>query len=857
MSAPAIRDSDRHQHLVRPPEVGEGDDAAPLHRAWILYGTTPSTDSPGGLLMYVTAQHAGDVPFVHGEVVDVERARLDDGARQREVRLLVRPPAAVEVAVRTQRQHEEGDAVRRSVITIGECFRSWHASEVTAIHRARLLRGWWPRCGRTRVPGRAAHSWGGTSLAAGRRHEHRLLRQSGDAQLILIGPIVTPRLFTPEPGLYVDAVRIHPEWLRHLLGVHRREAADLVVPFEQLLGGEFLGCCASRAFRDAAARPAARSARHARAAVARHEMLRGAAAPCRVVWARFELIAEVLDVSERHLRRIIVDTAAGSSPKQIQRAARLGRAIAAGDRAAARLGGHRRRPRRPRPAAHDRRVPRPDRPHPGGAFPSADGRILQSFLSGHRRSAYGLIAVLCFSSGRSSTAATRVVLLVDAGSDVILDRYLLRRACSREAHSSAWPNRTVARSMTPAAIRRRAPAIARSSPARGPRCTASPAWACPAKTSAVTQSGLAMPTAVPRLGNLAQDAGKRVVCIAAPGADGTSKQSTRTETMPFNSFAGQPGGQLPTSGQISEEEYIAREERFADSIAGALKQKLARDDWDLLLVYIPLIDGLEHRYLLEDPRQVEYGDEGARAASASRSSSSADTRDDVIIASWMAALPETDFIVVSDHGMIPTHSVIVLNNVLAAGGLRVGGSDAQVRAISSGASAQIYVNAKSRFAHGTVDDADVPAVVAKVVAILRPLPLRTIATGSELAKLNLRNAHAGDVYVSAKPGFGFTGRFDSGRAGHHPQHAQPRRTRARQPLARRAPLSGEGTAQRAEPRRARPPPRRPAHPGHLLRRRSRRAAAQAGDGGDDRRRADRAAAAAHPRAAVHDGAVLF
>ncbi len=83
-----------------------------------------------------------------------------------------------------------------------------------------------------------------------------------------------------------------------------------------------------------------------------------------------------------------------------------------------------------------------------------------------------------------------------------------------------------------------------------------------------------------------------------------------------------------------------------------------------------------------------------------------------------------------------------------------------MRAISSGASAQIYVNAKSRFAHGTVDDADVPAMVAKVVGILRALPIRTIATGSELAKLNLRNAHTGHVYVSAEPGFGFTSRFD-------------------------------------------------------------------------------------------------
>src|SRR5437764_6813198 len=97
--------------------------------------------------------------------------------------------------------------------------------------------------------------------------------------------------------------------------------------------------------------------------------------------------------------------------------------------------------------------------------------------------------------------------------------------------------------------------------------------------------------------------------------------------------------------------------------------KLAQNDWDLLIVYIPLIDGLEHRYLLEDPRQVEYGDEGgARRKRFAQFIERGYRKMDAILASWLAASPETDFVIVSDHGMIPTHSVLLLNNALAHAG---------------------------------------------------------------------------------------------------------------------------------------------------------------------------------------------
>lgn len=359
-------------------------------------------------------------------------------------------------------------------------------------------------------------------------------------------------------------------------------------------------------------------------------------------------------------------------------------------------------------------------------------------------------------------ARTRVVLLsIDAGSDVILDRLLASHALKGGAFEQIVWRGVVAESMTPAAVS--------STPVSHPTMFSGVWPSTHGITGVALPSGditgdlrnaFSVPSAVDRLWAVAQRAGKRVICLSAPGADATSPETTCTETVTFNEMSkagNDPAGSLPTTGEITEEEYVARAERYADFVSDAVKERLARSDWDLLVAYIPLIDAVEHRYLVDDPRQADYAERKRYAEFIERGY----RKIDAIIGSWIAASPDTNFIFVSDHGMIATHSVVLVNNALAAAGLRVGGPDAEVRAISSGASVQVYVNAKRRFAHGTIDDKDVPAVIARVVRALRDLHVfRTIATGDELAPLHLRHPNAGDVYASAKPGWGLTSRFD-------------------------------------------------------------------------------------------------
>ena len=158
-----------------------------------------------------------------------------------------------------------------------------------------------------------------------------------DAQLALIGPIETPRFFSPERGLRLDAIRIHPEWCRDLIDVHPRDLVNAVIPFQ-----------------DAAARRLdhvlGRLAESERPLVDLLDEMRRLSGADAVISSETRLANEVLrrvrrstrstlsiaalcrslEVSERHLRRVVRQTA-GFSPKHLQRIERLERAIAAAD----------------------------------------------------------------------------------------------------------------------------------------------------------------------------------------------------------------------------------------------------------------------------------------------------------------------------------------------------------------------------------------------------------------------------------------------------------------------------------------------------------------------------------------------
>lgn len=157
------------------------------------------------------------------------------------------------------------------------------------------------------------------------------------ARVVVIGPIETPKFLLPERGYRLDAIRLHPEWCRDLLGADPHELADGIHPVEQ---------ASSRALpsllRELLASPSpldvllstVRELKSARR-ISRDAMLANAALRSlrrtRAVTMRLDRLARSLDVSERHLRRVVLATA-GFTPKQIQRIQRVDLAMTAADR---------------------------------------------------------------------------------------------------------------------------------------------------------------------------------------------------------------------------------------------------------------------------------------------------------------------------------------------------------------------------------------------------------------------------------------------------------------------------------------------------------------------------------------------
>jgi len=143
-------------------------------------------------------------------------------------------------------------------------------------------------------------------------------------------------------------------------------------------------------------------------------------------------------------------------------------------------------------------------------------------------------------------------------------------------------------------------------------------------------------------------------------------------------------------------------------------------DADLVMVYIEQPDGSEHQFLLTDPRQgtnpkdpnsIGAGQDQAKVARyASYIRFAYQTADKAVKRIADAAGPDSNVIVVSDHGFAPFHSSVSMTNILKNAGI-----DTTKLAIrTSGPAVNIYVNLQQRESGGTVDPATYAALVTQI-----------------------------------------------------------------------------------------------------------------------------------------------
>ena len=143
-------------------------------------------------------------------------------------------------------------------------------------------------------------------------------------------------------------------------------------------------------------------------------------------------------------------------------------------------------------------------------------------------------------------------------------------------------------------------------------------------------------------------------------------------------------------------------------------------DADLVMVYIEQPDGSEHQFLLTDPRQgtnpkdpnsIGANQDPAKVARyASYIRFAYQTADKAVKQIADAAGPDSNVIVVSDHGFAPFHTSVSMTNILKNAGIDT--SKLAIR--TSGPAANIYVNLQNREQGGTVDPATYKALVAQI-----------------------------------------------------------------------------------------------------------------------------------------------
>ncbi len=201
------------------------------------------------------------------------------------------------------------------------------------------------------------------------------------------------------------------------------------------------------------------------------------------------------------------------------------------------------------------------------------------------------------------------------------------------------------------------------------------------------------------------------------------------------------------SDQEVENIYEDQVRNFVDyQTRVALRAISQNPNADLVLVYIEQPDGSEHQFLLRDSRQatdptnpktIGTGQDQAKVTryekyvqTAYRAANNAVQRIIGAVGTDGSGTPNSNIIVVSDHGFTTFHTSVSLTNYLKNKGF----DSTKVRAVTSGPAAHIYINLQGREPNGTVTRQEYITLQQQIVAALKDLqetnPNYTLGAGS-------------------------------------------------------------------------------------------------------------------------------
>jgi len=227
----------------------------------------------------------------------------------------------------------------------------------------------------------------------------------------------------------------------------------------------------------------------------------------------------------------------------------------------------------------------------------------------------------------------------------------------------------------------------------------------------------------------------------------------------------------------------------------ALRAISQTPDADLVMVYIEQPDGSEHQFLLTDPRQatdptdpntISTGQDQAKITryqkyvqTAYQAANNAVQRIIDAVGIDNEGKPNSNIIVVSDHGFTTFHTSVDINNLLKNNGI----DTTKVQAVTSGPAANIYINLQGREPNGTVSPQEYVRLQQQIAQALkaaidtnpnytkdsggrvplfdkvysRPIPSDPASSSLGTSTSNVIGQDSGDVLALLTEGYNFDG----------------------------------------------------------------------------------------------------
>nr|WP_315153420.1 alkaline phosphatase family protein [uncultured Flavobacterium sp.] len=227
-------------------------------------------------------------------------------------------------------------------------------------------------------------------------------------------------------------------------------------------------------------------------------------------------------------------------------------------------------------------------------------------------------------------------------------------------------------------------------------------------------------------------------------------------------WPGEPENRKQTSGLVSEKIWFEQLDRLSKYSKNLILTGMKENEWDLLFGYFSTLDDVQHRYTLTNPRQIDFfADNGKRPEIYSKYIQAQFQKIDSYLLEIINALPkEANLIIFSDHGMVPIHTTLLLNNYFNQKGFNE--SKQNIKIATSGNSAHIYINKEY------INSKEYDNYKRKLIAALQTLKdeetgeliFELVANQKEQIKYGLFDSDfSGDLFVSCKQGYSISERI--------------------------------------------------------------------------------------------------